>query len=68
MTVNVTYLSTEMQQRCKMLAVEKYTSRLLYTLQIHKPNNHFPVNIADALNVIAQNATSISAIANDTTK
>jgi hypothetical protein len=51
-----------------MLAVEKYTSKLFHTSHMNGPNNHFPDNSTDALNVIAHNATSMSAIANDTTK
>ena len=52
-----------------MLAVEKYTSKLLYTLHMNGPNIHLPPDSStDALNVMAQSATSMSAIANDTTK
>lgn len=63
-----TYLSTDIQHKWRILAVEKYTSKLLYTLHINRPNIQRPDNMADALNVIAHKATNISAIANDTTK
>ncbi|KAL1403254.1 hypothetical protein pipiens_019446, partial [Culex pipiens pipiens] len=29
-----------MQQRCRMLAVEKYTSKLFHTSHMNGPNNH----------------------------
>lgn len=35
-----TYLSTEMQHRCNMLAVEKYTSKLFHKSQKNCPNSH----------------------------
>ena len=62
------YLSTDIQHKCKMLAVEKYTSNEFHASHIVVPNIHFPDSSTDALNVIAHNATSISAIASDTTK
>lgn len=61
-------LSTDMQHKCNMLAVEKYTSKLFHTSHMNGPNSHFPDNSTDALNVIAQSATNISAMASDTTK
>lgn len=57
-----------MQHKCNMLAVEKNTSELFHKSHIMGPNNQCPDNSTDALNVIAHSATSISAIANDTTK
>lgn len=68
MFIKVDNLSTEMQHRCNMLAVEKYTSKLFQTSHMKRPKSHFPDNSTDALNVMAQSATSISAIASDTTK
>lgn len=63
-----THLSTEMQHKCKILAVEKYTSRLFHTLHMKAPKSHFPDSSTDALNVMAQRATSMSARARETTK
>lgn len=57
-----------MQHRCNILAVEKYTSKLFHTSHMVEPSIHLPDISTDALNVIAQRATSISATANDTTK
>lgn len=58
-----------MQHKCKILAVEKYTSKLFQTSHMNRPNSHFPAdNSTEALNVIAQNATNMSAIASETTK
>lgn len=51
-----------------MLAVEKYTSRLFHTSHMKAPKSHVPKISTDALNVMAQSATSMSAIANETTK
>lgn len=65
---SATHLSTEMQHKCRMLAVEKYTSRLLYTLHMNVPNSQRPDSSTEALNVIAHRATSMSAIASETTK
>lgn len=36
----LTYLSTDIQHKCSMLAVEKYTSKLFQTSHINGPNNH----------------------------
>lgn len=36
----IPYLSTEMQQRCKILAVEKYTSKLFHRSHTNCPNSH----------------------------
>jgi hypothetical protein len=63
-----TYLSTDMQHKWSILAVEKYTSKLFHTLHMNRPNNHSPDNSTEALKVIAHNATNMSAIASDTTK
>lgn len=57
-----------MQHKCKMLVVEKYTSKLFHKSHIVDPNTHFPRNSTEALNDIAHNATNISAMANETTK
>lgn len=57
-----------MQHKCKILVVEKYTSKLFHKSHIVDPNNHLPENSTDALNDIAHNATNISAIAKETTK
>lgn len=57
-----------MQHKCKMLVVEKYTSKLFHRSHMVEPNSHLPENSTDALNDIAHNATSISAMANETTK
>lgn len=51
------YLSTEIQQRCNMLAVEKYTSKLFQRSHKNRPNSHRPESSTLALNVIAHRAT-----------
>jgi len=62
------YLSTDMQHKCIMLAVEKYTSKLFHMSHMRDPNIHLPDISTDALKVMAQRATSISATASETTK
>lgn len=57
-----------MQQRCKIEAVEKYTSIEFQTSHIRLPNIHFPRVISvEKLNSIAPKTTNISANARDTT-
>lgn len=51
-----------------MLAVEKYTSKLFHISHIMEPNIHLPEISTEALKVMAQRATNISATANETTK
>lgn len=57
-----------MQQRCSMLAVEKYTSSEFQTLHMNGPKSHLPDSSTEALKVMAQSATNMSAIARETTK
>lgn len=38
--IKITHLSTDIQHKCRMLAVEKYTSKLFHTSHINGVNNH----------------------------
>lgn len=69
MIILYTYLSTLMQHRCKIEAVEKYTSKEFHTSHIKYPNNHLPpVTSTLKLKHMAPMATNISANAKLTTK
>lgn len=61
------YLSILMQHRCKIEAVLAKTSHEFQKSQTHGLNSHLPLICIDALNVIANKATKISAQASDTT-